>query len=192
MNELQHVLNFTDADLKANSAGHLSSAQRAKLRSRQQRSLRLLVGVTGIIALLLCAALLIGKMALIVFGVMALIMAVLALVEYVIGYQTYSRDLSASRIETIQGIVHYIWRGDTALGIETRASGIRIGDMQFLLMEDQARAFTEGEIYLVYLAPATHTLLSAERVLLRDELESDAEIRDWEASVREHDTSYLK
>lgn len=190
MNELQQVINFNDADLKANAAGRLSSRQREQFVVRQQRSFRLLGAVTVIITFMSLGAILLGSMALIVLGVMALIMAIMAIVEYVIGYQTYSRDLKANRIETIQGVVHYVWRGDSALGIETKPSGIRVGDIQFLLMEDQARAFIDGEIYLLHFAPATHTLLSAERIRLREEDDFvDAEVAYWEESKQQQESS---
>lgn len=189
MDELQQVINFTDADLKANVEGHLSFAQREKLHSRKERSLRLLVAVAGGISILLTIAILSGTIGIIVFGIMAFIMGVLALVEYMVGYQTYNRDLETSQIETIQGVVHYIWRGDSVMGIETRPSGIRVGDVQFLLMEDQARAFIEGEVYALYFAPATHTLLSAQQLILEDmPLASDAELAYQEESASQQNS----
>ena len=189
MDELQQVINFTDADLKANIEGRLSFAQREKLHSRKERSLKLLLSVAGIIAIMLTIAVLIGNMGFVVFGIMALITGVLALVEYLVGYQTYNRDLESSQIETIQGVVHYIWRGDSIMGIETKPSGIRVGDVQFLLMEDQARAFLEGEIYALYFAPATHSLLSAKQLILEDTtLASDAEVAYWEESASQQNS----
>ncbi|GAB5493921.1 MAG: hypothetical protein Phog2KO_41360 [Phototrophicaceae bacterium] len=182
MNELQQVINFTDADLKANAEGYLSTKQRAYLHSRQTRSFKLLMGVAGIVSLMAVGAIIIGSLGMIVLGVMALVLAIMSAVEYVVGYQSYSRDLKAPEIETIQGVVHYIWRGDSVMGVETRPSGIRIGDIQFLLMEDQARAFVDGDIYALHFAPATHTLLSAEPITLRHDLSSDAEVAYWDES----------
>jgi|GEM_PF-1681770 len=186
MNELQQVINFTDADLKANAEGFLSLAQRNKLEERQKRSLRLLSGVAGVVLVMALLALVTGNAGMIVFGVMALISAVMLAVEYVVGYYTYTRDLNSDAIETIQGVVSYVWRGDAAMGIETKPSGIRIGDVQFLLMEDQARAFADGEIYVLHYAPATHTLLSAERVYLREQQDFiDAEVAYYEDSSQQ-------
>ncbi len=186
MNELQQVINFTDADLKANTDGYLSANQRDYLSSRQQRSRKLLIGITSVIVMMAIGAILLGSLGMIVLGVMALVLGIMSLVEYVIGYQSYTRDLNAAEIETIQGVVHYIWRGDSIMGIETHPSGIRIGDIQFLLMEDQARAFVEGKIYALHFAPATHTLLSAEPVVLRHDLSDDAEIAYWDDSLTEN------
>lgn len=182
MNELQQVINFTDADLKANAEGYLSTKQRTYLQSRQQRSFKLLMGIVAVIAVMALGAIIIGNLGMIVLGVMALVLAIMSAVEYVVGYQSYSRDLNAPEIETIQGVVHHIWRGDSVMGVETRPSGIRIGDVQFLLMEDQARAFIEGDIYALHYAPATHTLLSAEPVTLSHNLSSDAEVAYWDES----------
>lgn len=182
MDELQQAINFTDADLKANAEGHLSSAQRQQLETRKERSLRLLKGVVAIVTVMMIIAFFLGNIGIVVFGVMALILGIMALVEFFISYQTYTRDLRHSEIETIQGVVHYIWRGDTAMGIETKPSGIKVGDMQFSLMEDQTRAFIENEIYLIHFAPASHSLLSAKHVVLEDNLASDAEIAYWEAT----------
>lgn len=188
MDELQQVINFTDADLKANADGLLSQKQRQLLEARKERSLRLLSGVVAVVASMMIGAFFLGNMGLIVLGIMAIILGIMALVEFFIGYQTYTRDLSRTEIETIQGVVHYIWRGDSALGIETRPSGIRVGDIQFLLMEDQARAFIEGDIYALHFAPASHSLLSAKRVILEDRMASDAEVAYWEASAERSDS----
>lgn len=181
--ELQEVINFDADDLLANKQGHLSPRQRDQLLDRQKRSLNLLMRVAGIVSLMILGAVLLGNWGIIVLGVMALILAIMAGVEYMVGYQTYTRDLNANHVETIQGIAHYVWRGDSIMGIETRPTGIRIGDEQFLLMEDQARAFIDGEIYAVHYAPATHTLLSAEQINLQStpstEVDDD-EIAYWE------------
>jgi len=183
--ELQAVINFDADDLLANKQGHLSHHQREQLGARQKRSLRLLMTVAGVVALMVVGAVLLGNLGIIVLGVMALILAVMAVVEYMVGYQTYTRDLNANYAETIQGMVHYIWRGDSIMGIETRPSGIRIGDVQFLLMEDQARAFIEGEIYVLHYAPSTHTLLSAEHIDLQSpaSLSVDEDIAYWEVNI---------
>lgn len=188
MDELQQAINFTDADLKANAEGHLSFAQRQQLEERKQRSLRLLKGIATIVILMMIVAFFLGNMGGVVFGVMALILGIMALVEFFISYQTYTRDLSQSEIETIQGVVRYIWRGDTAMGIETKPSGIKVGDMQFSLMEDQTRAFIEDEIYLIHFAPASHSLLSAKPVVLEDKIASDAEIAYWEEKTELYDS----
>lgn len=176
MNELQQVIGFTDADLKANAQGYLSAKQREYLASRQKRSRKLLLGIVSVIMMMTLGAIIMGNLGMIALGIMALVLAIMSLVEYVIGYQSYTRDLNAAEIETIQGVVHYVWRGDSIMGIETHPSGIRVGDIQFLLMEDQARAFVEGKIYALHFAPATHTLLSAEPVVLRHDLSDDAEV----------------
>ncbi|MGJ3238857.1 MAG: hypothetical protein ACFE0Q_09145 [Anaerolineae bacterium] len=188
MDELQQVLRFTDADLKANASGVLSSSQRAQLRDRQRRSLRLLMGVAGAVALMTVGAVVLGGFGVIVLGTMALILGVMALVEYMIGYQTYSRDLHHNEIETVQGVVHYVMRGDSVMGIETRPAGIRIGDVQFLLMEDQARAFEEGAVYAVHIAPATNTLLSARLIQLDEAPAIDAEVAYWDIQADEQIT----
>lgn len=189
MNELQQVINFTDADLKANAQGHLSANQRDYLESRQKRSLKMLIGIVSIIVVMVLGAVIIGSLGMIVLGIMALVLAIMSLVEYIVGYQSYTRDLSAPEIETIQGVIHYIWRGDSVMGIETRPSGIRVGDIQFLLLEDQTRAFREGTIYALHFAPATHTLLSAEPVVLRHDLSDDAEIAYWDDSIAQNYSS---
>lgn len=183
MNDLHRAIDFTTDDLNANRQGLLSPKQREQFSHRQQRSQRFLTGVALIVALMLVGAVLLGTLGIIVLGIIALILGVLGIIEYWIGYQTYTRDLQYNQVEAIQGVVRYVWRGESALGIATSPSGIRVGDMQFLLLEDQARAFIEGDIYVLYYAPSTHTLLSAEQIYLRDTvMEHDVEVAYWESA----------
>lgn len=191
MNDLQQALNFTDADLKANAEGFLSLTQRDQLQQGQKRSLRLLSGVGVVVLVMALLAFVTGNSGMIVFGVMALISAIMLAVEFIVGYYTYNHDLNSEHIETIQGVLSYVWRGDAAMGIETQPRGIRIGDVQFLLMEDQARTFDEGQIYVLHYAPATHTLLSVEQVHLYEQDEIiDAEIAYYEAPLQQKSDSH--
>ena len=119
----------------------------------------------------LVLALLLDGIGLAIFGVIALLGAVLGIVEYFTGYATYRRDLD-SGVASIQGQLHYVQRGNTVLNIEPHPSGIRVGDETFLLLELQVEAFTPGAIYVLYYAPRTHTLLSAEKVF--SDLEDEA------------------
>lgn len=181
MDELQTVFDFSTTELAANQQGQLSGRQRETLEARQQRSFQLLIGMGIAVVVLGILAAIVGNIGLVVLGILAVVVAVLALMEYIVGYRSYTQDLTARRIETIQGIVHYVRRGEAVMGIDTHPAGIRIGDLQFLLMEDQARAFEEGAIYAVHFAPATHSLLSAEPVFWADDSEDvDAEIAYWE------------
>lgn len=178
-NALQQALDFTDEDLQANRDGKLSDKQRMKLESAQKGSLRALWVMAIITVASLLVAIVFGGYGLIAFGCIALILAILALVEYLTSYRAYQHDLTVPKIETAQGLVEYVMRENTAFDGMTHPSGIRIGEMKYLLLEDQTTSFVEGEVYIVHYAPATQTLLSAEQAFITDDVD-EGEIAYWD------------
>ncbi|MDQ7024089.1 MAG: hypothetical protein Q9P44_00875 [Anaerolineae bacterium] len=180
MNDLETILDFDTEELSTNRAGKLSSYQRTKLERSRLHSLFVLILMCAFVVVVLMVGLFFGGIILAIFGITALLCAILGLVEYFLGYDTYRRDIN-SEIASIQGQLHYVRRSNTILGIETHPSAIRIGDVSFLLLVHQVEAFQEGDIYSVYYAPRTHTLLSAERIMrydTPDEIADEAYIAD--------------
>ena len=172
--DLQEALNFTDEDLQANRDGKLSEKQREKLEIAQQRSFRVLWVMTFIILASLLLALVSGTYGLIALGTIALLLAIMALMEYLTSYRAYQHDLNLKTIETAQGLLEYIMRENTSFDGMTHPAGIRIGELKFLLLQDQTTSFLEGEIYSIYYAPATQTLLSAEAVFISESEADDS------------------
>lgn len=183
--DLQEALGFTHADLEANQIGRLSAQQRETLQERQARSWDILRWLTMVIIGMTIGAVLISGPLRVMLSSTALITAVMVMAEYVIGYRTYTLDLRAAHIETLQGVVQYVQRRESVMGIEPHPAGISIAGTRFLLLEDQVLAFDEGAVYAVHIAPATQTLLSAERVFVTDtpHVALDAEVAYWEDSA---------
>ncbi|MEL7436201.1 MAG: hypothetical protein AAFN11_19820 [Chloroflexota bacterium] len=171
--ELQDALNFTNADLEANQIGKLSPTQREALKKRRLRSWQMLRNLASAIILMVIGAVLFSGITSIFLGTTALILTVMGFAEYLVGYRTYAVDLQSPHIETIQGVLYYMQRRESVMGIENHPVGISVGGEKFLLVEDQVRAFEEGEIYALHIAPATHTLLSAERIYLDEKPKRD-------------------
>lgn len=179
-NNLQQALDFTDDDLQANRDGKLSPKQRMKLESAQKGSFRALWVMAIITLAALILGVFVGGIVLIMLGTIALLLSIMALVEYLNSYRAYDHDLKLPTIETVQGLLEYMMRENSAFDGMTHPAGIRIGDMKFLLLDDQVLSFEEGEVYVLYYAPATQTLLSAEQVFIHEEL-GEGELVDWEA-----------
>ena len=177
---LQQALDFSDEDLQANREGKLSETQRKKLETAQQGSFRSLRTMTLIILFSLLIGIVPGGIALIAGGSIALLLSVLALMEYLTSYRAFQHDLALPEIETAQGVLDYVMRENAVLDGMTHPAGIRIGDLKFLLMEDQVRSFLEGEVYVLYYAPATHRLLSVERAFLQEDIVDEGEIVYWD------------
>jgi hypothetical protein len=182
-NYLQQALNFTEEDLRANRDGELSAEQRIKLEISRRGSLRVLWIMTAIALLSVAIGFFQGGMGAIGFGSIALLLAILGLVEYLTTYRAFQHDLTLAKIETAQGVIDYLRSGGSnLLDTELRPSGIRLGDMKFLLMEDQAMTFEDGEVYILYYAPATQRLLSAERAFVQEDID-EGEILYYEETA---------
>lgn len=181
---LQQALNFTEEDLEANRDGKLSDQQRIKLETARRGSFRVLWVMTIITLFSGFLGFSLGGIGFMAFASIALLLAILALVEYLTSYRAYHHDLDAPRIEIAQGMIDYVRDGGSnLLDTELRPSGIRVGSIKFLLMEDQALMFEEGEVYILYYAPATQRLLSAELAFVQKE--DDGEIAYWEDTMHD-------
>ena len=161
---LDEVLNFTDEDLQANRAGHLSDAQIERLRAGWRRYL--IVGIIALIVIGFFAVLLIfqgqrGESDVLVFIGFALTLinaAIMGLIGQ--AYIRLSRDLRASSLITTCGtVVHTVKIYNRAATYLLDIEGERL-----LVPKPVFFAFEDKVPYALYRTAGSKTLLSAERL----------------------------
>lgn len=164
MNRLQYVLNFDDDDLAANRAGDFSSDQIERLKTAQARSMPVFWGMCMSVFIMLVIGFVFRGFILDMLVLFAPIAGIFALLEYLLSYRAYHRDFEYG-VASIQGQLQFLQPKDALLSAERSPVGIRVGDVSFLLLPPQVDVFREGDIYILYYAPRTNSLLSAEKVM---------------------------
>ncbi len=156
--QLAQLLDFTQHDLNANRSGRLTERQRAHLQLRRDASSALLS--TGGGGLIVVAAICVGQThdAFKLHVELLFVIPIAFVLTYIIQlWLNFTRDLSARRVETVNGCA----AAQTRLHWHT----VRIGRCRFTLdNETVLRGFENGADYRVYYARRSKRLLSAEPI----------------------------
>lgn len=166
MDDVQQTLNFTDADLKANRAGQLSSAQRAKLHSKKRTThllfvLFLITFVTSILAERLTADVIASGAVAInpLFFTFFAVLFGLGLGYSVLRTFSVRRDLRVGRVVGATGAIKLHMEGKRA-----KFGTVSIGKRVFAINRQTYNALEAGAVYILYYALHSEVLLSAEKL----------------------------
>ncbi len=155
---------FTDEDLTANQRGVITDRQVQRLR-RQQKLFTYLIGFVGVSSITIAVVgVMVGNWIGTTFMVL---MIVLAVVEFVVLYslinryrQQFQTDLAQGRVERYEGEAKTMSYRKRRGGL----TAINIGEKQLYVDRANWRLLSAGGSYRVYVAPASSTLLSFERL----------------------------
>ena len=159
---LMEALAFNAEDLAANHEGHLSDAQKARLKRGWQRTLW--IGVAFVIGILLLATVLLFQAQQNGSSILTLIGVVLTVINAVIvarGAQSYLRtssDLNSGQVSALSGVVSHTIRVTGRVVVYV----LKVEDQEMIVSKLVFRAVEDGKSYRFYRAPASKTLLAAE------------------------------
>jgi hypothetical protein len=161
--KLKAQLGFSPDDLAANRAGHLSAAQKARLRHDRQRLALINAGI-------ICAAILLATLAIffglrgrsaillvIGIGVTLCNAALVGILTRAVLRLTF--DLNSEQVETLRGSAAHTVR---IIARRTAVYLVHIGDVRLAVDQALFDSFATGVRYQVYRAPRSATLLAAE------------------------------
>lgn len=156
--QLAQLLDFTQHDLNANRSGRLTERQRAHLQLRRDASSALLS--TGVGGLIVVAAICVGQTheASKLHVELLFVIPIAFVLAYIVQlWLNFTRDLSARRVDTVNGCV-------TAQN-RLHWHRLLIGHSRFTVDDETvAAAFQSGTAYRAYYARRSKLLLSAEPI----------------------------
>lgn len=164
--KLMQSLSFNEADLAANREGHLSAAQKERLRTMRRR-LALINGAI-IFAAIIAATLLLflglrnRSAILIVIGIGITLCNAALCGLLVRGYLRLSADLHAETVQRLQGTAAHTVR---LIMRQVAVYIVRIGETELIVDKAVFESFATDAAYNVYRAPHSGELLTAEAVL---------------------------
>lgn len=153
---LNGTLGFTNEDLAANRGGHITDRQQARL-NRDCDKWKLLIGIS-VFTCLLGFVLFIQRNT--VTSVFLWVVASITIVYMWLNIQKLQHDLRDKQTHVIEGQIKV---GQIAF----RAQGspgyyLKIEGMSWRIRKSPFLAFADGELYAIYYAPHSKTILSAE------------------------------
>lgn len=170
LNRLMHALDFDNDDLRANRDGYMSKRQRARL-SRRRRNIGLIfiaATVGAVVIFLPLMRVLMTRPQGLVAIVPILLIGVVVMVAIYLWFQrtvtAYAADLHKGHVSAIEGIVE-TQRHMTFTGrMFTSTYSLYVNDEQFSIGMQVFVSLhpMRDEIYAVYYAPNSRTILSLE------------------------------
>ena len=162
---LAQAIGFTAADLEANRSGLLSEMQHYRLRVRRWRSVA--VGVAILLVAAFIATLLIfsgtrdnGSIILLIIGIGVTICNAALVGLFVRHWLRLSADIREGRAILTSGELERVVKPVSKRVMQYM---IRVDEAEIMVSKDVFEAFEHHQPYILYLAPYTGTLLSAER-----------------------------
>lgn len=161
--DLPEALGFTETELAANRAGHLTDTQKERLSKMWRRTLNILIAVVigvGLIAtIFLYLAQENNSLILYVIGIGLTVLNAVIMGIGASSYLRVSRDIRNGRAAVLEGTLRHTIR----LSGRTRTYILDIGSERIVVPRATFNAFEEGIGYRLYRAPATRMLLTAEK-----------------------------
>lgn len=154
--ELQSALHFSTDDLDANREGHLSVIQRGRLQVLERVCMG--IGIAGLL-LIVWSILNAGGRIDVAIAQGSFVWFVAAGLTAFIWYRwkLYFDDVRSSEISSMQGRVNLEMTGN-----KNTSLSLTMNDTKFTVKKSVFLAFKNGDPYVIYYTPHTHTLLSAE------------------------------
>ncbi len=154
---LMNALNFDENDLEYNREGEFSPAQQQNLYQRKQ-TMRMFTILSGC-SILICILLAFSANPTSVMGILGLIIAGLALIVTGTEWLEIDEDLQKRRVNEYQGSVRLV--------VETLVRGgpvykVHIDDERWSIDKVAFLAFKNEDPYIIYFAPHSRKILSAE------------------------------
>lgn len=163
---LEQEIDFTPDDLDTNRLGKLSEMQDYNLRVRRQRSIA--IGVAILLMVAVIASLLIflgtdegGSIILTLIGIGLTICNAALVGTFARHWFRLTADIRGGICTTSTGKLERVIKPMTRRVMNYM---IRVGEVEVFVSKETFEAFYHGQIYTLYRAPHTGTLLSAERL----------------------------
>ncbi len=158
------TINFTETDLASNRRGMISQNQIQWLKRQQAIFTYVIYLVGGSSVVIAAVGVLVGRQ---VGAIFTAVMIAVALFDFGLVYTLLDRFRARFREDTAQGVVERYEGEPEALWYRKRRGGlqaIKFGEEQFYTDPTSYRTLVKGGRYHAYVAPASKTLLSFERL----------------------------